>query len=383
MREDNQRKTPTEDCYKQPGKEPAETQQAITRSSGSQASGSSRSSTTSTGTSKSSSSSNSQPTSSSSSLLHSDSPNKVTTNPSYPESPDFIATTQRKGKRSHKVNPSGTDRVGPTSTGKNTEASDLNQLTLNVEPKSDPRDKILIIDNIANPKVFIDSQEILKEVKKFSEIPIDFAYQLAKGGIALHVKSKEDRDLLRNQLPPKSFGGGIKHPPSQKAKSSNFFIKGVDTSIDIDDLRTILKTKSIHLTGIRRLLNRESGRPTKTVKLTCNNTESEKLSTQDRLIINGKNCHLERERKVKIIRCYNCQKFGHISANCKNKAVCVKCSCYHESSTFCNAEPKCANCEGPYPAYSSLCPVYLAYHANLTKQPDLCEHIDPPPQACP
>ena len=85
------------------------------------------------------------------------------------------------------MNPSGTDRVGPTLTGKNTEASDLNQLTLNFEPKSDPRDKILIIDNIANPKVFIDSQEILKEVKKFSEIPIDFAYQLVKGGIALHI----------------------------------------------------------------------------------------------------------------------------------------------------------------------------------------------------
>ena len=69
----------------------------------------------------------------------------------------FSRQTQKKGERGHKSTPSGADRVRSTITEKTTEASDLNQLTLNFELKSDPGDKILIIDNIVNPKVFIDS----------------------------------------------------------------------------------------------------------------------------------------------------------------------------------------------------------------------------------
>ena len=75
------------------------------------------------------------------------------------------------------------------------------------------------------------------------------------------MKSKEDRDSLQRQLSQESFGGGIKHHPRQNKKSTNFFIKGVDTSITTDKIQSF-KAKDINLTEIRRLLNRETGRPT-------------------------------------------------------------------------------------------------------------------------
>ena len=119
----------------------------------------------------------------------------------------------------------------------------------------------------------------------------------------------------------------------------------------------------------------------KTFKLTWNNTESKKLSTQDRLIINRKNCHLEREQKVKIIRCCNCQKFGHKEWQEPNNLWSALVLMTAQESVVLNQSVQIAKVHTQ--RISSLCPVYLAYHANLTKQPDIHEDINLPPQASP
>ena len=62
-----------------------------------------------------------------------------------------------------------------------------------------------------------------------------------------------------------------------------------------------------------------------------------------------------------IIRCFKCQKFGHISAKCQSGEKCGHCS---ENQLFrdCpnkNQENKCANCNLNHPSNYIQCDVYI------------------------
>ena len=63
-----------------------------------------------------------------------------------------------------------------------------------------------------------------------------------------------------------------------------------------------------------------------------------------------------------LLRCYRCQKFGHIysSAICKvTTSICGKCNKPgHKYSECTNAEIQCANCIGPHTAADKKCPRY-------------------------
>ena len=74
------------------------------------------------------------------------------------------------------------------------------------------RSIIHITDNIKNPKRYSNSKDILNEFNKhFPDTKVDFGYLLPKGGVALHLKSKEERDKLISLFTSKgnAFGGGI------------------------------------------------------------------------------------------------------------------------------------------------------------------------------
>ena len=63
------------------------------------------------------------------------------------------------------------------------------------------------------------------------------------------------------------------------------------------------------------------------------------------------------------VRCYKCQRFGHISKNCRGKLKCPFCSdnhsydqCQNRGNT-CNR--KCSNCGGSHSAGFKGCPVFM------------------------
>ena len=79
-------------------------------------------------------------------------------------------------------------------------------------------------------------------------------------------------------------------------------------------------------------------------------------------------------------RCYKCQKFGHVRADCRSEAACVKCSGDHENSVPCPADTNpsalcCANCKRSsisrissntaHSASSLVCPSLQAEQAKL------------------
>ena len=226
-------------------------------------------------------------------------------------------------------------------------------------------DRILIVDNIDKALEFSSSQRILREINRYcAEVKIDFAYSLAKGGVAIHTNSKEDRNLLLDVLPAESFGGGVKHPPRNN-KDSTAYIKGIDTSVSVQRITDSFLDKGIQLTYIRRLTKRFSGKPIQVVKVKCSETLFDKL-LNTKLVINNKVCVTEKRRAVKVIRCYNCQRFGHIAKNCKNDTKGEFCAQSHSISDICVCDVHCANCSGNHPSSSSLCPAYLKRYETIS-----------------
>jgi len=207
--------------------------------------------------------------------------------------------------------------------------SDRKEFTINTATSFD---SILVIDNISNPAEFVPTNRILKEINLYCpEVKVDFAYQLARGGVAIHAHSVHDRDTLLSNLPKESFGGGIKHLPKGKC-SDTVFIKGVGISTHLQEVTQQLQRLSVHVLEICRLLKRITGRPTPVVKVRCTHDSVERL-LNSKIVIDNKSCVVEKQRSVRIIRCFRCQRFGHLARNCNNTERCELCAFSHVDDT--------------------------------------------------
>jgi len=262
------------------------------------------------------------------------------------------------------------NNVGTNCIGTDKLCFEDNSIELSQKPDTD---NILIVVDIDNAIEFSSSRRILNEIHNFfPHIKVDFAYSLAKGGVAIHTTCKSDRDLLLEQLPAESFGRGTKYLPKGHCAKC-IYLKGVDTSIDIGELSDQLKRKGIQITEGRRLTNRYTGKPTQIVKVSCAE-DSANFLLATKLTINNKTCSVEREREVRVIRCYNCQRFGHLAKFCTNPR-CDLCGEHHSEQDKCKSYIHCVNCSGCHPAFSSHCPVYVKRYADLAEQHSKCNHI--------
>ena len=99
-----------------------------------------------------------------------------------------------------------------------------------------------------------------------SEVNIEFAYPLVKGGIAIHTSDKESRDALFQQLSQESFGGGKKTKLKAK-KTGSVFIKNLDTKVSTKEIETKLKECGIEPIECKRIVYSSTQRPTQTVKV--------------------------------------------------------------------------------------------------------------------
>ena len=59
------------------------------------------------------------------------------------------------------------------------------------------------------------------------------------------------------------------------------------------------------------------------------------------------------------LRCYQCQKFGHGSNDCKGSPTCSKCGQAGHNKDDCPNDVCCANCSGPHEAVSKQCPTWI------------------------
>ena len=59
------------------------------------------------------------------------------------------------------------------------------------------------------------------------------------------------------------------------------------------------------------------------------------------------------------LRCFQCQKFGHGSKDCKGTQSCSKCGQAGHNKEDCPNDVCCANCSGPHEAVSKQCPIWV------------------------
>lgn len=92
------------------------------------------------------------------------------------------------------------------------------------------------------------------------------------------------------------------------------------------------------------------------------------LQQRGRILIGFNSCRVEDYRPV--IRCGNCQAYGHTKDRCRYERVCAFCTGHHSSETCKLKEKhdnhKCINCQGarnnfPHAANSSKCPAFKFY----------------------
>ena len=202
---------------------------------------------------------------------------------------------------------------------------------------------------------------------------MEFAYPLVKGGIAIHTKSKEERDNLYEELKGESFRGGKVGKLSEE-KPKLVFLKNVDTKVNINEIVEKLKQKDINIIECKRILNTSTQRPTKTIKVTVATKDLERV-LQVEIRIGEDKCRVERQTVYPVIRCYECQQFGHIGKNCTAEKRCVICAGDHSSNFGCKQPVKCRNCEGEHPASDSSCVSYRKQYENIAKQYSKYKHI--------
>ncbi|GBN11545.1 hypothetical protein AVEN_246243-1 [Araneus ventricosus] len=59
------------------------------------------------------------------------------------------------------------------------------------------------------------------------------------------------------------------------------------------------------------------------------------------------------------LRCFNCQRFGHSKASCRETLTCARCAEAGHDSSGCIAQEKCTNCKGSHTSFSHSCPSWI------------------------
>ena len=131
-----------------------------------------------------------------------------------------------------------------------------------------------------------------------------------------------------------------------------------DTGVDEKDLQEEI-SKQVPGSIVTRV-KRQDNTPLKLLKITLENEQVEGVLKSGVCI---GNLWIQPEieyRPPKVVQCFKCLKFGHISAWCKSKheycSICSQEGHNHKNCTNRENE-KCKNCNGSHAAVSRYCPV--------------------------
>lgn len=235
---------------------------------------------------------------------------------------------------------------------------------------------VIIVDNIENPKELRSSVLIAEKLKRFEQFSeTEFVYSLPQGGIALHFKSEEAANKALQNWPDVVFNvGEVPHRPSDNKENKVNFMKNVDTSLSETQIGKILEERGIRYSNIKRLHYRYSKNRMPVVKLVHPSAEDKKAAQKVNIPISfqRRNAFLE-SQKIAVTRCYNCQRFGHISKICVYGQRCENCGQSDHLGEVCGAEVfKCANCSGTHKSSAKICPVFIQ-HASKRRNSAICK----------
>jgi hypothetical protein len=173
--------------------------------------------------------------------------------------------------------------------------------------------------------------------------------------VAFHFKSNKEKEQFQKRDNIVEFGTKtVRHEP--KVIHQNLETIGFAKNIQLKENLEVVKetiereTKTI-INNITRLRYWDTKKPMPVVKLEfeCPEDLDKAVKTEIIILADGKKqIVIERKRNSKIVRCFNCNRFGH-SANCGSEDC---------TDSNCTKTSKCSNCEGQHKVSSSNCPVF-------------------------
>ena len=129
-------------------------------------------------------------------------------------------------------------------------------------------------------------------------------------------------------------------------------ITGVTLDIKEDELNEHLKARGVEITSVKRMTRGPERKESETVLV-----EFEGERIPDRLYL-GCMSYFVRAYIPKPMRCFKCQKFGHIAKYCKEKRRCPRCTGDHEyEECTAGTQLKCCSCGGEHSVTFGGCAV--------------------------
>ena len=230
------------------------------------------------------------------------------------------------------------------------------------EPHSDPKVLLLTLEEGSKMNPF----QVVKALSKFGSPTRVFRYSPTTLEVVM-TSEKETSDLLGTKqlsFPGKS-GCEVSIPVSVRLHPTKNFALGVITCQELagtpdEDICSGLESQNV--LKVKRISKRLNGEkvPTNTIILTF---KTKVLPEKIRI---GWMSVRVRQYVADPLRCYHCQRYGHLAKVCKGKETCPKCSEEGHSSSACQAESaKCASCKGDHEVWSRTCPKFLSEREKL------------------
>ena len=232
----------------------------------------------------------------------------------------------------------------------------------NVNKQRSPRDpnKILIM---TGKQKFRDSIEIKRTFTKL--VPLKkllYAFTTARGNTHLDLLTVEEADNVLKSRNFEFFGGdSVARKANDKTNEHSALIRRVPLELDKNEIEQNLDN---NFPGVKaRRFVKADKTALQTVKLSFSSKLLYDKVTSDGKLLDAIFYQPVQfvQQGIRIIRCYKCQKFGHMSSNCDSRESCKHCAEEPSVAKCTNKDnpAKCNNCNGNHEAADTNCPTYI------------------------
>lgn len=183
------------------------------------------------------------------------------------------------------------------------------------------------------------TEAIKREIGK-----INHATFLGNGKLLIFANSEEQRDTILK----KSTLNKIKitsHIPGAATRARGV-ITGIPVSVSMEEIKESLSRYAI--VDAKRLTKGKERIDSMSILLSFSKELPQKVQM-------GYMFYPVREYIPPPLRCFKCQRFGHVASQCRGKMRCVKCGGEHQYGECVIDVLKCCNCGGPHSAAYGGC----------------------------
>ena len=218
----------------------------------------------------------------------------------------------------------------------------------NHHSEADNWPRFLVITSPTENNVPVSPYAMGKAIEGLTSTP----YKLTRAKSGLYVVEVTSDTASKTLLNTKTIANqGVKITPHRSLNSS----RGVITSrslLGASDADLLDDLKNQGVSKVTRIL-RNRREPTNSIIITFN-------SPSPKHQVHVLNQAIDVKAYVALpMRCFKCQKFGHMKTKCTKKDVCPRCSEAHPENECKASTLKCPNCHGDHSSSDKKCPKYV------------------------